>query len=95
MRIIKSTRLSNEYDGKPATLPGSALSNLLTTPLNGGLGDKQARLDYGFPYSFDGLVNLKQSRRAVFISRQTTSRADAETSSPALTTDERMSFGNG
>jgi hypothetical protein len=85
MRIIIDARQSNEYDGKPATRQGNALSNLLTTPANPGLGDKQAQLDYGFPYLFDGLASSNnQAGLFLFSAPQITGRFGAINASPAL-----------
>jgi len=82
MHIIKSATLLNEY-GKPANPQGNALSNLLTMPLNGGLGDKKARPGYGFPYLFGG-VATSNNQGGFFISPQKRTGQVLETLNPAL-----------
>lgn len=87
--MIESATLLNSY-GKPAPQSsGAALSNLLTMPLCSGLGDKKARLDYGFPYLFGG-VATSNDQGGLFILAQIANRADACHVGPALNTKERL-----
>lgn len=73
-----SATLSNKFR-KTVDPQRDALSNLLTMPPKGGLGDKKARLDYcGFPHLFDG-VATSNNQGGFFISRKITDRANAQT----------------